>query len=151
MDQTVIEQIKKLREETGAGVIECKEAFEKAEGNYDRAVDFLTALGAKKLEKKAAREVGEGLVEAYIHSGGKIGVLVELRCETDFVARTPEFKNLAHEIALQVAACGESSVEAVLASPYVRDPEKTVDQLIKESVGKIGENIRLENVCRLCI
>jgi len=99
-----IEMVKELREKTGAGVLDCRNALQEVEGDFDRAAEILRKKGLALAEKKSDREAKEGLVEAYIHGGGKIGVLVELNCETDFVARTDEFHGLAHDVALQVAA-----------------------------------------------
>lgn len=99
-----INDIKRLREETGAGIMEAKKALQDAGGDFDKARLLLEQRGAANAAKRAGKEAAQGLVEAYIHAGGQIGVLVELNCETDFVARTPEFKELAREIALQIAA-----------------------------------------------
>ncbi len=99
-----IEMVKELRERTGAGVLDCRNALQEVEGDFDQAAELLRKKGLALAEKKAEREAGEGLIEAYVHAGGKLGVLVELNCETDFVARTDEFRELAHDVALQVAA-----------------------------------------------
>lgn len=99
-----IEMVKELREKTGAGVLDCRNALQQVEGDFDRAAEILRKKGLALAEKKSEREANEGLIEAYVHAGGKLGVLVELNCETDFVARTEEFRELAHDVALQVAA-----------------------------------------------
>lgn len=151
MDNHVLDQIRKLRDETGAGVIECKKAFEEALGDYRKALRILADLGAKKLEKKAERAVGDGLVEAYVHSGGKVGAMVELRCETDFVARTPEFQHLTHEIAMQVASMDPKDADELLKQEYIRDSSKTISGLIKDLAAKVGENIRIEKFARFGI
>jgi elongation factor Ts len=98
------EMVKELREKTGAGVLDCRNALRDVEGDFDKAAEILRKKGLALAEKKAEREANEGLIEAYVHAGGKLGVLVELNCETDFVARTDEFRELAHDVALQVAA-----------------------------------------------
>jgi len=153
MDSLILDQIKKLREETGAGVVEAKKAIEESLGDYQKALQILVDLGASKLEKKADRAVGDGLIEAYVHATGKVGALLSVRCETDFVARTEVFKQLAHEIAMQIAAVEleNPTVEALLDSEYIRDPSKKVADLISEAVGKLGENIRIEKFTRFSI
>ncbi len=103
--------VKELREKTGAGMMDCKKALEETGGDMDKAVDYLRKKGIAKAEKKAAREVKDGLVEAYIHAGGKLGVLVEINCETDFVAKTKEFREFARNVAMQVAASNPLSVK----------------------------------------
>jgi len=102
----------------------------------------------KKLHKKSDRETSQGLVEAYIHNGGKVGSLIVLRCETDFVARTDEFKNLAREIGMQIAAMNPESVEVLLKQEYIRDSAHTMESLIKSVIGKLGENITLSEFKR---
>ncbi|MCD6215237.1 MAG: translation elongation factor Ts, partial [Candidatus Desulfofervidus sp.] len=97
-------QIKELRERTGAGIMDCKKALEKTQGNLEKAIDELRKKGLAKAKKRAGRTAKEGLVHAYIHAGGKIGVLVEVNCETDFVARTKAFQDFVKEIAMQIAA-----------------------------------------------
>lgn len=136
-----IDQIKKLRQETGAAVMDCRQALEESGGDFKKAKVWLDKRGREKAEKKAGRQTSEGLIEAYIHATGKVGAMVELTCETDFVARNAEFKNLAHEIAMQVASMNPENVEELLKQEYIRDNSKTVEQLIKELIGKLGENI----------
>ncbi len=117
-----VELIKKLRAATGAGILDCRKALEEAGGDFDKAVEILRKKGLAKAAKKAGREAREGVIETYVHGGGRIGVMVEVNCETDFVARTPEFRELAHEIALQIAA---------MAPRYVRDediPEEVLER-----------------------
>jgi elongation factor Ts len=185
--------VKTLREMTGAGMLECKSALEEANGDLELAVEILRKKGVAKAAKKAGRETKEGLIHAYIHAGGRIGVLLELNCETDFVARNELFKELANEIALQIAAMkpqyvkredvprevvekeGEIAREAAVAEgkpahiaekiaegklekfykevclyeqPYIKDDKKTVEELIKEYIAKIGENIQVRRFCR---
>ena len=137
------EQIKELRENTQAGFADCKNALEEAEGDMKKAEEILRKKGFEKAAKKSDRETGQGLVESYLHQTGKVGVLVSLLCETDFVARTDEFKSLAHEVAMQVAAMNPKDVPALLKQEYIRDSSKTIDELIKETIAKLGENIQI--------
>ncbi|WP_029520395.1 MULTISPECIES: translation elongation factor Ts [unclassified Persephonella] len=185
--------VKTLREMTGAGVLECKKALEETGGNLEEAVELLRKRGIAKAAKKAGRETKEGIIHAYIHAGGRVGVLLELNCETDFVARNEVFKELANELALQIAAMkpqyvsrdtvppeviekeGEIAREAALAEgkpehiaekiaegkvekflkevclleqPYIKDDKKTVEDLIKEYIAKLGENIQVRRFTR---
>lgn len=185
--------VKTLREMTGAGMLECKSALEEANGDLEAAVEILRKKGVAKAAKKAGRETKEGLIHSYIHAGGRIGVLLELNCETDFVARNELFKELANEIALQIAAMkpqyvkredvprevvekeGEIAREAAMAEgkpahiaekiaegklekfykevclyeqPYIKDDKKTIEELIKEYIAKIGENIQVRRFSR---
>jgi elongation factor Ts len=150
--------VKELREKTGAGVMECKRALQDAGGNMEKAIELLREKGMTKHAKLAGREARQGLIESYIHTGGRIGALVEVNCETDFVARTPEFRTLAREIAMQVASMNPSSVGAVdgtdggddvlLNQEYIRDARKTIRDLIKETIGKVGENIQVSRFQR---
>lgn len=145
-----LDNLKKLREETGAGVADCKEALSLSKGDINKAKAWLKKQGLDKAASKGAREVKAGLVETYSH-GGKVGVLVELLCETDFVARTEDFKNLAHELALQIASMNPSSVDDLMGQEYIRDNSQTVDQLIKGVVGKLGENIQVGRFGRISL
>ena len=158
-----VELIKDLRSQCGAGVMECRNALMEVAGDVDKALQLLKERGLLKAEKKAGRTTAQGLVEAYIHAGGRIGALVELNCETDFVARTDEFKELAHELAMQIAALSpqyiteeeipegadvEPQSACLLQQPYIRDPGKTVRDLIVEAVAKVGENIQVGRFTR---
>lgn len=143
-----IEQIKKLREITGAGIADCRKALEEAKGDEKKAVELLKSWGIDKAVSKSDRAVGAGLVETYIHSGGRVGSIVEVNCETDFVARTDEFKSLAHEIAMQVAAMDSKDVEELLKQEYIRDVSKTISDLVKEAIAKLGENIVVRRFMR---
>lgn len=145
-----IEQIKKLREQTGAGIADCKEALTQSKGDIIKAKAWLKKKGLDKASSKAGREVKSGVVDVYSHVG-KVGVLIELLCETDFVARTEEFKVLAHELALQIASMNPSSVEELLSQEYIRDNSQTVDQLIKSVSGKLGENIQVGRFERIAL
>lgn len=145
-----IELIKKLREQTGAGIADCKEALSQSKGDLDKAKKVLKKKGLEKGAAKTEREIKAGLVETYSH-GGKVGVLVELLCETDFVAKLDDFKNLAHELSLQIASMAPSSVEELLTQPYIRDATQTVDQLVKQVSGKLGENIQVGRFERIAL
>lgn len=142
------EQIKKLRESTGGGVMECKRALEETKGDMKKAAELLKKWGIEKSEKKADRETKAGLIDSYIHAGGKVGVLLELTCETDFVAKTDEFKHLSHEICLQIASMNPKDVKALLKQEYIRDPSQTIEQLVKLTIGKLGENIQIGRFIR---
>jgi elongation factor Ts len=153
--------VKELREKTGAGVMDCKKALQEANGDFDRAVAVLRERGAMLLAKKLDREANQGIIDTYIHAGGRIGAMVELNCETDFVARTDDFRSLAHDIAMQVAAMspkyvrpdevagGDGEAEHVLLTqPFIKDPKRTIEQLIHEGVAKLGENIQIRRFVR---
>lgn len=144
-----IELVKQLREETQASVADVRNALDGANGDLKKAREILKKRGISIAEKKAERLTGEGLIEAYVHQNGRVGALVELLCETDFVAKTAEFKNLAHEIAMQVAAMNPKDSEALSKQEYIRDSSKTISDLIKETIGKLGENITLKRFFRI--
>ncbi len=148
--EITLDQIKKLRELTGAGIADCKEALSASKGDLEKAKEYLKQKGFDKAAKKTDREVGAGIVEVYSH-GGKVGVLVELMCETDFVAKTEDFKNLAHELALQIASMKPESVEDLLKQEYIRDGSQTIEQLIKSVIGKLGENIQVGRFERIAL
>jgi elongation factor Ts len=145
-----VDEIKKLREQTGAGIADCRQALEEANGDMEKAKEVLKKKGLDRAASKGDREVKAGVVEVYSH-GGKVGVLVEVLCETDFVAKTEDFKNLAHELALQVASMRPDSVEELMAQEYVRDNSLTIDQLIKGVIGKLGENIQVGKFERVAL
>lgn len=146
-----LETLKKLRNESQASISDCRRALEESNGDYDKALAWLRKRGMEKADKKGDRATSQGLVESYIHQTGKVGVLVELLCETDFVARTDEFKKLAKEIAMQVAAMNPKNVEALLKQEYIRDTSKTIQDLVKETIGKLGENIAVKRISRIAI
>ncbi len=145
-----LDDIKLLREQTGAGIADCKEALSQSKGNMEKAKQWLKQKGFDRASKKGEREVKAGIVDVYSHSG-KVGVLVELLCETDFVARTDDFKNLAHELSLQIASMNPTSLEDLLSQEYIRDGSMTVDQLVKSSIGKLGENIQIGRFERIAL
>ncbi|HWO94556.1 MAG TPA: translation elongation factor Ts [Dehalococcoidia bacterium] len=157
------EVIRALREQTGAGIMDCKRALEDAQGDQERAAQLLRERGIAIAEKKASRATSQGLVDAYIHAGGRIGALVELNCETDFVARTEDFRQLAHDLAMQVAATsplavGESDLPAgvegdpkdlaLLSQPFIKDPGRSVGDLVRDVIAKTGENIVVRRFAR---
>lgn len=145
---TTAEAVKQLREKTGASMIECKKALEEAGGDEARAQEILNKKGAEIAQKKAERQTKSGLIKSYIHSNQKIGVLLQMDCETDFVARNENFQALASEICLQIAAASPQSNEELLKQPFVKNPEKTIQDLINESIGKLGENIKIGKFVR---
>ncbi len=161
--QITAELVKKLREETGAGVMDSKRALQEAEGDFAKAKDILHKQGLDRAEKRTSRIAAQGVIEAYIHGGGRVATLVELNCETDFVARTPEFRQLAHDLAMQVAAMNPKYVreeeypegietpkeEAVLVlQPFIKDAAVTIGDLVKTYMAKTGENIVLRRFVR---
>lgn len=139
-----VEDIKKLREKTGAGIADSRKALEESGGDFKKAEELVKSWGIEKAASKSDRAVGAGLVETYIHGAGKIGAMVEVNCETDFVAKTDEFKNLAKEIVMQVSAMDPANVKSLLAQDYIRDSSKNIEQLIKETIAKVGENIQIK-------
>lgn len=139
----MMDQIKQLREETGTGVMEAKKALEEAKGDYNQAKKIVFERGLMKAEKKSDRETKEGFVGSYIHTTGKVGAMVTLLCETDFVARNEEFMKLAREIAMQAASMKPETVEELLDQEYIRDGKFTIRELIKTLSAKVGENITL--------
>ncbi len=144
-----IKLLKQLREETGASIADCRKALEETKDDYKKALDWLRKRGIEKAEKKADRTTAQGLIESYIHQNGKVGVLVEILCETDFVARTDDFKHLAHEVAMQVAAMNPKDVDTLLKQEYIRDGSLTISDLVKSVIGKLGENIVIKEFKRL--
>ena len=164
--EITVEAIKALRDHTGAGIMACKRALEQADGDLSRAQDILQESRAAIVAQKASRATQEGLIEAYVHQGSRIGAIVEVNCETDFVARTPAFKSLAHDVAMQVAAMspeyvdssdipeGESPVPqeaCLLQQPFIKDPTKTVQDLVNETVAKVAENVRVRRFTRFAL
>lgn len=189
--------VKELREKTGAGMMDCKKALKEVDGDIEKAAEWLRQKGIASAEKKASKVAAEGLVDSYIHTGGRIGVLVEVNCQTDFVARNDEFKALVRNIAMQVAACPnveyvrvediprgfaekEKAIEmgrddmankpenirekilqgriekrlkelSLVDQPYIRDQSITVDELVKQAVGQLGENIQIRRFVRFVL
>ncbi|MCH7811723.1 MAG: elongation factor Ts [Chloroflexi bacterium] len=156
-------EVAALREKSGAGVMDCKRALEEAEGDIDRAIQVLRERGVMLAEKRAARETSQGLVECYLHAGGRIGAMVEVNCETDFVARTDLFKVLAHDLAMQIAATNPLSVSeddlpsgaegnpkelCLLRQPFIKDDSRTVNEVVRDVIAQTGENIRVSRFSR---
>ncbi len=187
------QQVKNLRDKTGAGMMDCKRALQETNGDIDEAVEVLRKQGMAKAEKRSGREANEGVITSYIHPGGRIGVLLELNCETDFVAKTDEFQDLAYDLAMQIAAMNPLAMDrermddtlvekekailkeqalqegkpehiaekiiegrlekffkevTLLEQPFIKDTDKSVEQLIKEAVAKLGENIAVNRYVR---
>lgn len=151
MSEVNAEEVKKLREETGAGVMDVRRALIEAEGNSEKAKEVLKAKGELAVAKRTERETGQGVIETYVHSGGKVGAMVFLACETDFVAKTDEFKNLARELAMQIAAMNPTNTDELIEQDYIRDPGKTVKQLVNEVIAKTGENIQIKRIARFSL
>ncbi len=156
--QITIDLIKALREQTGAGIMDCKKALEDAQGDSAAAEELLRQKGAARAEKKAHQETQEGVVEAYIHSGSRIGAMVEVNCQTDFVARTPEFKEVAHSLAMQVAAMAPEFIDrsempqddernpeevCLLQQPFIKDQTRSIQDLLTDLATRVGENVRV--------
>lgn len=142
-----VDDIKKLREKTSAGVMDCRRALEETKGNVQKAEELLKKWGIEKSEKKADRETKSGIIDSYVHVG-RVGVLLELLCETDFVARTDDFKNLSHELCLQIASMNPKDVKKLLLQEYIRDPKTKIEDLVKQTIGKLGENMHIARFTR---
>ena len=142
--------VKQLREETGAGIADCKNALSEADNNMDKAKEILKQKGLDKAGSKSDRDVSAGVVETYSH-GGRVGVIVEVLCETDFVAKTEDFKTLAHEVALQIASMNPENEEELMKQDYVRDPSQKVEALVKGAIAKLGENIKVGRFTRIAL
>lgn len=144
-----IEDVKKLREETNMAVSECKEALESAKGNFKEALEVLKKKGAEIVQKKKERETKEGLVGSYLHQNSKVGALVKVACESDFVARNEIFKNFVHDVAMQVAAMDPKDIEDLEKQFFIKDAKKTIKDLREEVISKVGENINIEEFKRI--
>ncbi|MDO8495433.1 MAG: elongation factor Ts [bacterium] len=143
-----IEKIKKIRETTGLSVGEISKAMREAEGDEAKMLEILKSRGVVIADKKSSREIKEGVIESYIHNTKKVGALLSLGSETDFVARNAEFQKLAHDLAMQVASMCPQNVEELLAQPFIKDPSVTVTDLINQHIAKLGENIRVGQFVR---
>ncbi|MGD8318970.1 MAG: elongation factor Ts [Gemmatimonadota bacterium] len=161
MTRITLDQLKELRARTGSGVLQCRQALEATDGDMGRAEEQLREQARAEAERRAVRETGEGLVGSYVHHTGKLGALVEVTCETDFVARTTEFKDLVTRLAEQVAAAAPQVIDegstpegndpaesALLAQPWIREPGKTVGQLLEETAGLLGERLTIRRFSR---
>jgi elongation factor Ts len=144
-------KVKQLRDETGAGVLEIKLTLEKTKGDLEKARKELMSKVGQKAEKKAGRNAADGLVYSYVHNTGKVGSMILLACETDFVARTEDFRNLCKEIAMQICTDDFTEVKQILNAEYMRDPGKKVGDLIKEMTAKVGEKIELKKFIKYSI
>ena len=158
--------IRTLRDQTGAGIMDCKQALEGTNGDLDKAAEALRAKGLAGAAKRLGRETNEGVVEAYVHTGGRVGSIVELGCESDFVARTDEFRQMAHDLAMQVAAMApvylsQEDIEegeerpaaqvALLAQPFIKNGSSSVGEMVQELAAKMGENVRVVRFQRLAV
>jgi elongation factor Ts len=158
-----VDRVKELREQSGAAIMQCRNALIEAQGDMGKALEILKQQSIFLAEKKANRAVTQGLVEAYIHGGGRIGAMVEVNCESDFVARTDEFRELAHHLAMQVAAMSprfiakeevpegadvEPQTACLLLQPDIKDPARTVQEIIVETIARVGENIKVSRFAR---
>jgi elongation factor Ts len=141
------EVVKELREETGAGVMDCKRALEDAKGDFEKAKTLLAENAQAIAQKKAERETNHGVIETYLH-GNRIGVILELNSETDFVAKNIEFKELAHDLAMQIASMGPKDEEELMKEPFIKDETLTIEDLIQSKIAKTGENIKLKRFKR---
>ena len=142
-----IDQIKQLREETGVSVTECKKALEETGGDFEKAKEVLRRLGKELAEKRAGKETGQGLIDSYIHPNKKVGVLLDIRCESDFVARSIDFQTLSHEICLQIAAMAPLP-EELLTQPWIKDTTKTIGGVVESYIAKLGERIVVQRFDR---
>lgn len=146
-----IEKIKQLREATGAGVMDAKQALSDANNEIDRAIEIIQQKGLTKAAKRADRATQSGIIYTYLHGAGQIGVLLELNCETSFVAQTDEFRKLAHELALQIASMEPDSPETLTGQAYVRDAKQTIQDLINALIAQTGENITVRRFARFAV
>ncbi|MDP3982101.1 MAG: translation elongation factor Ts [bacterium] len=145
---SLIEQIKELREATGISLAQCKKALEQSRGDIEKARGLLREWGVSVAAKKEGREAGEGIIHAYVHQTGKVGVLVDVRCETDFVTRSEDFHALCHEVALQIAAMNPQDTQELLSQPYIKESSRTVKDLLTDTIAKVGENITVYRFSR---
>jgi elongation factor Ts len=143
-----LDQIKSLREETGAGIMEAKKALVAAKGDNTKAKKILQKLGAEKIAKREAA-TSEGQVFSYVHHDGKLGALVKITCETDFVANSKEFQTLGREVAMQVASMEAKDIKELLEQDYIRDTGKTIGQLVDEVAVKVKEKLTVTEIVRL--
>lgn len=142
------EQIKELRERTGISLAQCKKALEEAGGDVVKALDLLKAQGAEIADKKASRALGAGTVSCYLHNTGTIGAMVQVNAETDFVAKNVEFKVLADDLAMHIAAMNPADVAELLTQPFVKEPSLTIDALVNQYIQKFGERIDIMRFSR---
>ena len=143
-----IEDVKKLRQETGAGITDCKQIYESAGEDFQKALAILKSQAAETAEKKSMRETKAGVIDAYIHGNGKAGVLMRVECETDFVAKNEDFKTAIHDIAMHIVAMSPANEEELLLQQFVKNPEITVKEYLNDLIAKMGENIKVEQFVR---
>jgi elongation factor Ts len=143
------EDIKKLRDETSVSIGKCKEALEEAEGDMQKAREILKTFSAQAAEKKSDREFGAGMIVSYIHSNGQMGTILELNCETDFVAKNEAFVQLANDIAMHITAMMPADMEELLSQPFVKNPSNTVMEMIQQGIQKMGERIAIGTYTRI--
>jgi len=136
-----------LREQTGMGLMDIKKALDEADGNRGKALEVLKERGAKIMSKKSDRTVGEGIIEAYVHNG-RIGVMLEVNCETDFVARSETFQEFAHDVALQISSMSPLTVEELLGQPFVKDSKQTIADYLQDATSRLGERIVISRFTR---
>ena len=161
-----VKLVRTLRDQTGAGIMDCKEALEKSGGDMEKAVQTLREKGVASATKRVGKDTNEGIVETYVHTGGRVGAMVELGCETDFVARTEEFQKLAHDICMQIAAMGPVYINAdeieegddrppaqiaLMLQPFIKNGSSSVGEMVRELAGKVGENVRVIRFSRLAV
>ena len=166
MSDVSLDAVKALREQTSAGIMDCRNALQESGGDMTKAIELLWQKGLSIAEKKSSRDTMEGIVDCYVHAGGRVGAMVELNCETDFVARTPDFKDLVHNLAMQVAAMSPSYIDkesvpgdetlrveeiCLLEQPFIKDQSRTIKELLTETMAKVGENIRVRRFERFSI
>ncbi len=142
-----VEQIKNLRAKTGLGIHDVKNALEASNGDEAKAIAWLKEKGLSTIAKKSDRATNNGLIDVYTH-GGRIGAMVEVSCETDFVARNADFKTFVHDLALQIASMNPENVEELLKQDFFKEPEKTIQDLLNDTITKIGENIKISRFSR---
>jgi elongation factor Ts len=142
------DNVKNLRDKTGASMMDCKKALEDVKGNEKKAMKILEEKERLTAMKKSERKAEQGIIEAYVHSNKKIGVLLELKCETDFVAKNEEFKELAHDLAMHIAAMDSPDEKSLLDEPFVKDLSITIKNLIESKIAKLGENIKIGKFTR---
>ena len=161
-----VQLVRALRDQTGAGIMDCKEALEKSDGDMEKATQALREKGVASAGKRVGKDTTEGVIETYLHTGGRVGAMVELGCETDFVARTEEFQKLAHDIAMQIAAMGPVYIDkdeiedgdtrspaqiSLMQQPFIKNGSSSVGEMVTELAGKVGENIRVVRFTRLAV
>jgi elongation factor Ts len=144
-------QVQRLRTETNAGVMDCKRALEDAKGDFERAKGLLKERGLAAVAKKSGREANEGTVSSYIHAGGRVGAIVLISSETDFVSRSEEFQKLAREVAMQVASMNPKDVDTLLGQAYIRDSSKTIKDLVTALAASVGENVSVRKFQRFAL